>query len=293
VGSLDESRFLIVGANGQLGKALQAKYPKAVAVDRDALDITDWGALEAYDWSKVDVILNAAVFANVDGAETPEGREAAWKINAIGPSYLSKLATEHNLTFVHVSTDYVFDGTKAPHQETESFTPLGVYAQTKAAGDIVAAMTPKHYILRVSWLIGDGPNFVRTMMGLAEKNISPTVVADQVGRLTFADTLALGIDYLLQHKTEYGTYNASGDGDPSSWADITRAIFKELSRDDLSVTDTTTKEYFSSKPGVAPRPLGSALDLSKSKKAGVPLRDWRIDLHNYIKAEKAKPKGVA
>src|SRR5689334_20765390 len=102
---MDESRILIIGSNGQLGKALQAQYPKAKAVDREQFDMTDWKVVSAYDWSGVDVILNAAVFANVDGAETPEGRVAAWKVNATGVGYLSKVAAEHDLTLVHVSSD--------------------------------------------------------------------------------------------------------------------------------------------------------------------------------------------
>jgi dTDP-4-dehydrorhamnose 3,5-epimerase len=287
---MDESRILIIGAYGQLGKALQAKYPKAIAVDRDQFDMTDWEMIEAYDWSKVDTILNAAVFANVDGAESEEGRVAAWKINATAVGYLSKIASKHDLTLVHVSSDYVFNGTQKPHTETEDFAPLGVYGQTKAAGDIAVSITPKHYIARATWLIGDGPNFVRTMMSLAAKDVSPTVVADQIGRLTFTQTLVDVIHQLLTTKAAFGTYNATNGGDPASWADITRAIFKELGRDDLTVTDTTTKEYFASKPGVAPRPLASEMDLSKIKATGLKLRDWRNDLHAYIEAEQAKPK---
>jgi len=287
---MDESRIFIVGAYGQLGKALQAKYPQAQAVDRDTLDMTDQAMVEAYDWSNVDVILNAAAYTNVDGAETPEGRELAWKINAVGASYLTKAANKHNLTLVHVSSDYVFDGTKNPHTEDENYAPLGVYAQAKAAGDIVVSTAAQHYILRTSWVIGDGPNFVRTMMSLAEKNISPKVVADQVGRLTFTNTLVEAIDHLLQSKAAFGTYNVSNDGEPVHWADITRAIFQELGRDDLTVTNTTTAEYFASKPGVAPRPLQSTLDLSKIKATGLSLRDWKQDLHDYIQAELAKPK---
>lgn len=287
---MDESRFLIIGAYGQLGKALQAKYPKAMAVDRDTFDMTDWGQLTKFDWSKFDVILNAAVFANVDAAETPEGRVAAWKVNATGVGYLAKLAAQHNLTLVHVSSDYVFDGTKSPHTEDEDFTPLGVYAQSKAAGDIAASTAPKHYVLRISWLIGDGPNFVRIMMGLAEKNVSPSVVLDQVGRLTFATSLAETIDQILQKQLPYGTYNASNDGEPASWADFARATFKELGRDDLKVKDVTTEAYFSDKPQASPRPLKSELDLGKIKSAGVQLRDWKDELHDYIQAELAKPK---
>jgi dTDP-4-dehydrorhamnose 3,5-epimerase len=285
---MDESRFLIVGAYGQLGKALQIQYPEATAVDRDTFDMTDWNMLKSFDWSRFDVILNAAAYTNVDGAETPEGRELAWKINATGPSYLSKLATAHNLTLVHVSTDYVFDGTKAPHTETEDYTPLGVYGQTKAAGDIAVSITPNHYIIRTSWVIGDGPNFVRTMMGLAEKNISPTVVADQIGRLTFTETLVNTIDHLLSNQASYGIYNVSNDGEPASWAEVTRLIFRELGRDDLTVTDTTTAEYFQNKPEAAPRPLNSAFDLSKIKATGLELHDWHQDLHSYIENQKER-----
>src|SRR5258708_5114911 len=140
---MDESRILIVGAYGQLGKALQAKYPKAIAMDRDTFDMTHWKTLSSYDWSKVDVILNAADYTNVDGAETEEGRPLAWQINATAPGYLSKLATEHGLTLVHVSSDYVFDGSVSPHVEDELVAPLGVYGQAKAAGDIAVSTTPK------------------------------------------------------------------------------------------------------------------------------------------------------
>lgn len=287
---MDDSRFLIIGAYGQLGKALQAKYPKAVAVDRDTFDMTDWDMLSKYDWSKVDVILNAAAYTNVDGAETEDQRPIAWKINATGPGYLSKIATEHDLTLVHVSSDYVFDGTISPHTEDEPVAPLGVYGQAKAAGDIAASVTAKHYILRTHALIGDGPNFVRIMLGLAAKDVSPTVVSDQITRLTFTPSLVDAIDHLLNSKAAYGIYNLSNDGEPASWADVTRLIFKEIGRDDLTVTDTSTKEYFKSKEHVSPRPLKSYFDLSKIKAAGYTPADWRQTLHDYIQAEKAKPK---
>jgi dTDP-4-dehydrorhamnose 3,5-epimerase len=282
---MDDSRILIVGANGQLGKALGLKYPGAVKVDRDELDITDKKSVEAFDWSSVDVILNAAAYTNVDGAETAEGRVLAWQINAVAVSYLAEIAQKHNLTLVHISSEYVFDGTKVPHTEDEPFSPLGVYAQTKAAGDIVVSTVPKHYILRISWLIGDGNNFVRTMMGLANRDISPSVVDDQIGRLTFTPTLVEAIDHLLTSKQPYGTYNVSNDGEPASWADITRAIFATMGRDDLTVTSTSTAEYFKTKPEASPRPLGSAMDLSKINATGLALRDWQDDLRTYIATE--------
>lgn len=289
---MDDSKFLIIGAYGQLGKALQDQYPGATAVDRDNFDMTDWEALQAFDWSKYDTILNAAAYTNVDGAETAEGRAASWKINATGPGYLAKIASQHNLRLVHVSSDYVFDGTKTPHTETEDYTPLGVYGQSKAAGDIAVSTALKHYILRTTWLIGDGPNFVRTMIGLAAKDISPTVVGDQIGRLTFTSALVSAIHHLLSTNAASGIYNLSNDGEPASWADITRTIFKELGRDDLTVTDTSTEEYFAGKTAqgvaISPRPLQSALDLSKIKAAGLVLATWQDELSKYIKQEQAQ-----
>lgn len=283
---MDESKILIIGAYGQLGKALQARFPGARAVDRDQLDMTNWDMLSELDWSNVDVILNAAAYTNVDGAETPEGRKLTWQINATGPGYLAKIASEHDITLVHVSSEYVFDGTQVPHTETEPVTPLGVYAQSKAAGDIAVSVAPKYYVLRTSWLIGDGPNFVRTMLGLAAKDVSPSVVNDQIGRLTFTHTLVDAIEHLLKTQAAYGIYNVSNDGKPAAWDEITRAIFAEVGRDDLTVTGVSTAEYFKSKEGVAPRPLQSEMDLSKVKATGLTLRDWREDLADYIAKEK-------
>lgn len=282
---MDSSRFLIVGADGQLGRALHAKYPDAIAVDHHDFDITNPATVYGFDWSKVDVILNAAAYTNVDGSETAEGREAAWKVNASGPSYLSRVASEHGLKLVHLSTDYVFDGVHVPHTEDEPFTPLSVYGAAKAAGDIAVATTPQHYIIRTTWLIGNGPNFVRTMMNLASKDISPTVVDDQVGRLTFTPAIVAAVDHLLSNQASYGTYNVTNDGEPASWAAITRQIFENLGRDDLTVTNTSTAEYFASKEGVAPRPLGSTMDLAKVQATGLQLPEWREELSAYIQAE--------
>ena len=280
------ARYLILGANGQLGTALKERFPDAQATDSAELDITDKNAVESHDWSGVDVILNAAAYTNVDGAESPEGRQAAWKINAQAVANLVRAAIEHDKTIVHISSEYVFDGTKSPHAEDEPLSPLGVYAQSKAAGDVAVQIAPKHYLLRTSWVVGGGKNFVRTMIGLAAKDISPGVVSDQIGRLTFTNTLVDAIEHLLKNNAESGTYNVSNDGEPASWADVTRAIFKELGRDDLKVTDTTTEEYFKNKPEAAPRPLHSELDLGKIKATGLTLRDWREDLQKYVEKEK-------
>ncbi len=282
---MDDSKFLIVGANGQLGKALTAQYPQATAVDRAALDISDKSALEAFDWSNITHILNAAAYTNVDGAETNEGRVAAWAINATAVANLTTIANRHGLTLVHISSDYVFDGTNTPHTEAEPLSPLSVYGASKAAGDVAAGLTPKHYIVRTSWVIGEGKNFVQTMVGLAQKDISPTVVHDQIGRLTFTSELVKAIDHLLASESPFGTYNVSNEGESASWADITREIFSQLGKDNLTVTNTTTKEYFAQKEGIAPRPLESSLDLSKIQSTGFTSTDWKTDLLNYVKGD--------
>lgn len=284
---MDETKFLIIGATGQLAKALQERYPKARVVGSADLDISDQEAVNAFDWTDVRVILNPGAYTNVDGAETPEGRKAAWSVNAVGAANLSRVSAKHDLTLVHISTDYVFDGSQHPHTESETFTPLGVYGQSKAAGDIAVSLTPKHYILRTSWVIGDGKNFVRTMLGLGQKGVSPTVVADQIGRLTFTNELARAIDHLLSKQAAYGVYNVSNSGEPASWADITRKIFELADHKDLTVTDTTTAKYFAGKEGIAPRPLHSEFDLSKMQATGFSFRDWQADLSDYIKKEQA------
>ncbi len=282
---MDDSTFLIVGANGQLGTALRKKYQNARAVDAAELDITDQQALENYNWEGISTIFNAAAYTNVDGAESQEGRIAAWRVNAIGAANLSRIAKLHSITLVHISTEYVFDGRQNPHTEEESFSPLSVYGNTKAAGDLAVSLNPNHYIFRISWLIGEGKNFVRTMLSLGQKGISPTVVADQVGRLTFTGELVRAIDHLLSTKAAFGTYNLSNSGESASWAEITRAIFKEAGYADLTVTDTTTVEYFAGKENIAPRPLQSTLDLNKIHGTGFTSTDWQDGLHEYIKKE--------
>ncbi|HXE10085.1 MAG TPA: NAD(P)-dependent oxidoreductase [Verrucomicrobiae bacterium] len=282
---MNDTQVFITGANGQLGQALKARYPGAQSADISELDITDRASISNYDWSNIKVLINAAAYTNVDGAETAEGRIAAWKVNATAVSYLVEAAREHDMTLVHVSSDYVFDGTQDPHTEDEPLSPLGVYGQSKAAGDIAVGLAPKHYLLRSSWVIGEGPNFVRTMLGLGAKGTAPTVVADQIGRLTFTSELVRIIDHLLSGQAPYGTYNASNSGESASWADITRTIFKEAGYD-LQVSDTTTADYYAGKAGIAPRPLKSTLALNKLEATGFKPIDWREDLTKYIAKEK-------
>lgn len=280
------SNIFIVGANGQLGTALRAQYPQARFADVDELDITDKDSVEQFDWSGIDIIINAAAYTNVDGAETPEGRIAAWQVNAAAVGHLIHPAWRNNITIVHISTDYVFDGTQKEHTEEEALSPLSIYGASKAAGDLLVAQLDNYYILRTSWVIGEGKNFVRTMLGLGQKGVAPTVVDDQIGRLTFTNELVRAIDHLLTKKLPFGTYNVTNSGDPASWAAITREIFA-VAGYDLQVSGTTTAEYFKDKTGIAPRPLNSTLKLDKIQATGFVSRDWKEDLRTYIKKELA------
>jgi dTDP-4-dehydrorhamnose reductase/dTDP-4-dehydrorhamnose 3,5-epimerase len=266
-------RTLILGAGGQLGLALRAHYGDAPHIEyatRTDLDITAPDLQSARRWRDYDTIINASAYTAVDTAETPDGRTAAWAANATAVAALAAIATANGITLVHISSDYVYDGTKeGEYTETDPISPLGVYGQTKAAGDTAAATTPRHYIIRTSWVIGDGHNFVRTMARLAERGINPTVVDDQTGRLTFTTDIARGIRHLLDTHAPYGTYNLTGTGTPTTWADIARTVFELTGHDPARITGIPTDEYFASATSpVAPRPRNSVLDLTKIEGTG-------------------------
>ena len=276
------NKILIVGAYGQLGRALAAVYPGAEQVDRDTFDMSSPDIISQRRWRDYGLILNAAAYTAVDVAETDEGRRDAWLANATALTNLVKICNENGITLVHVSSDYVFDGTNDIHTEDEALAPLGVYAQSKAAGDLVVSTTPKHYIVRTSWVIGDGNNFVRTMASLAEKGVQPSVVDDQIGRLTFTQDLAAGIKHLVDSHAKYGTYNLSNEGDPVSWATIAKKVYELSGKSADDVTPVTTAEYYAGKSGIAPRPLQSTLDLAKIEATGYTPRDWQQALREYL-----------
>lgn len=294
-------KTLITGANGQLGRALQIEFPNAEFTDSAELDITDPNIEKSRSWRQYDTIINAAAYTAVDKAETPEGRKLCWEINARAVANLGKIAIKYNITLVHISSDYVFDGTAPEHFEDEQLSPSGVYAESKAAGDIAAAMALKHYIIRTSWVIGEGSNFVRTMKSLADRGIKPNVVNDQIGRLTFTPDLARGIKHLLTHQpslsshslsttydlppTNYGTYNLSGDGKSASWAGIAAQVYELSGYSSGDITGVTTDEYYAGKSGIAPRPLQSTLNLDKIKSTGFKPTDWEQSLREYLKKE--------
>jgi len=276
-------KAVIVGAGGQLGRALRRRFPDAVALDRAALDVSDAEAVRRFDWSGVEVILNAAAWTAVDAAEDPANLSAVLRANVDAVAHLAEAAENSGATLVHVSSEYVFDGRHdGPIPEDLPASALSVYGRSKADGDRHAAAATRHYLVRTTWVVGDGGNFVRTMAGLAARGISPAVVDDQIGRPTFTADLAGGIAHLLRTKAPYGTYNVTNTGDPASWADVAAAVFAARGRSADDVGRTSTAEYFADKPQAAVRPLNSVLDLSKITAAGFSPRDWRTALDEYL-----------
>lgn len=302
-------RTLVTGCNGQLGRAVRALAEERGLTewfdycDIDTFDLSDPAAYQGIDWSQYGTVVNCGAYTAVDKAETPEGRVTCWKANATGPALMARVCAEHGITLVHVSSDYVFDGTRKLHPEDEPFAPMGVYGQSKAAGDLAVGGCPKHYIARSSWVIGDGRNFVKTMMGLSDRVAAGeipqvTVVDDQVGRLSFTRDMAEGIFWLLGYRegdvepsspAPYGTYNLTGSGEPKSWAQVAKRVFELANGNADKVVPVTTAEYYASVEGpISPRPEHSAMDLSKVQSIGFNPPDWEQELDGYVKTELAK-----
>ena len=298
-------RTLVTGCNGQLGRAVRAlAEERGVAkdfdfCDIDTFDMSDPDAYAQYDWSLYGTVINCGAYTAVDRAETPEGRRVCWAANATGPALLARTCAEHSITLVHVSSDYVFDGAAEIHSEDEALSPLSVYGQSKAAGDLAVAGCPAHYILRSSWVIGRGRNFVKTMRALSDRCASSddaleqvTVVDDQVGRLTFTETMAGAIFHLLGYRAgdmeptapaPYGLYNCTNSGDAASWAKIAAMVFERANGNGDAVKPVSTADYYGNAVGpVAPRPEHSALDLSKLESTGFAPADWHERLGTYM-----------
>ena len=287
-------RTLVTGCNGQLGRAVRALAEERGVVDAfdfcdiDTFDMSDPEAYSKYDWSLYGTVINCGAYTAVDRAETPEGCRIAWAANATGPALLARTCAEHGVTLVHISSDYVFDGTAEVHTEEEPFSPLSVYGQSKAAGDIAVAGCPRHYIMRSSWVVGEGKNFAKTMCMLSDKVAAGdlervTVVDDQLGRLTFTRDMAAAIFHVLDARAPYGTYDCTGSGAVRSWADIARACFEAKNGNGDKVVPVSTADYYASAEGpIAPRPHFSALDLSKLEGVGFHMPDWEEELTEYL-----------
>ena len=276
-------KTLVIGAGGQLGQALRETFPLADFAGKQDFDVTNAQHFDEINWSEYEYVINASGFTAVDDAESNAGRILAWETNVSGISRLVERCSQHRVTLLHISSDYVFDGVQAePYDEYSPFSPLSVYGQTKAASDALVSTLSKHYILRTSWVIGQGSNFVRTMASLAQKGVSPLVVNDQFGRLTFTQDLASAIKHLLENKSPYGLYNFSNEGDVVSWSHIAKEVFKLTGFNPELVTGVSTEVYFSDKKLAAPRPANSALNIEKIKQTGFSPVTWNSRLREYL-----------
>jgi dTDP-4-dehydrorhamnose reductase len=270
--------ILVVGANGMLGRDMMACLGDAArGVDIDEIDITSLESTERILRTlKPQTVINCAAYTDVDGCET--NTETAMQVNGEGVAHLAMASREIGARLVHVSTDYVFDGGKGtPYVEDDAPCPLGVYGESKLAGEMNAAFNPDHLIVRTQWLYGlHGKNFVETMLRLAAEKDQLSVVDDQIGSPTWTVDLAAAIAALL--KTGHrGIYHAANAGF-CSWNEFARAIFEESCLP-VTVKGMTTDEL--NRP--ARRPLYSTLDCGKLvHDTGFQPRPWRSALKAYL-----------
>jgi len=281
--------LLIIGSNGQLGQELgrqgQEQGFDILPLDLPEFDITDVSELqEVVGRSGASLIINASAYTAVDKAESEPGM--AFAVNRDGPAHLAALCHERGIPLIHVSTDYVFDGTKkGPYRETDPVSPLGVYGRSKEEGErAVRDHLDKHLIIRTAWLYGiHGNNFVKTMLRLGRERETVQVVADQYGCPTNAADLAEAILHIAFHMAEkrtiaWGTYHYCGRG-VTTWHGFAEAIFDEAKRYGSfkvkRVAPITTEEY----PTPAKRPANSALDCSLiEEQFGISTRPWQESL---------------
>ena len=285
-------KLLVLGARGQVGRKLcRADWPGGTALaafDRAEIDIADRDAVfAAVARERPDMVVNAAAYTAVDRAETE--RDAAWAANCTGPANLAAACREAAIPLVHLSTDYVFDGTKSgPYREDDPVNPLGVYGKSKEAGDrAIREVLPDHVILRTAWVYSaHGHNFVKTMLRLGAERPVLRVVADQAGAPTSAADVAGAIRAIVQQlggrNHKWGTYNFTGAG-TVTWHGFAEAIF-ELAAPwrgpPPRVEAITTAEY----PTPARRPKNSVLDCTRiSEVFRIVPRPWRQALAEVIR----------
>ncbi|MGD9738407.1 MAG: dTDP-4-dehydrorhamnose reductase [Parvibaculaceae bacterium] len=278
-------KLLVIGRSGQVARALAEMASTSVAVvalGRPDIDLTDGASLgDAIARTEPDLIVNAAAYTAVDKAESEEA--AAFAINAEGAGKLAAAARRADVPVIHLSTDYVFDGTKAsPYVEEDPTGPLGVYGRSKLAGEqALAAEQPAHIILRTAWVHGPyGANFVRTMLKLAATRPVIRVVDDQHGCPTYAPHLAAAIIRIARETMErgaaapWGLYHAAGTGE-TTWRGLAEAAFAEAGRYGWPVPEVVpipSADY----PTAARRPANGRLDCSRLRSAfGVSLPHWR------------------
>ena len=274
-------KILVTGGNGQLAQCLKdvVKHHKNLAVDFQDLpdlDITNPSQLESY-FSKrqFDYCINCAAYTAVDLAE--EQSDLAYAVNAEGPKKLAEVCQKHQVTLIHISTDFVFDGKKrTPYLETDVPNPLGVYGTSKLQGERnIQEVMEDYFIIRTSWLYSEyGNNFMKTMLKLSETREEISVVSDQFGSPTYAGDLAeVLIKIVLSSSISYGIYHYSNGG-IVSWYDFAVEIFKQFGKP-IEVKPIKTKDY----PTAAKRPEFSVLDTTKiENNFDCTIKDWQRSL---------------
>lgn len=278
-------RILILGANGQLGKACVSKFENneniIFAPLSKELNICSFEEVDSYiDNNKPEIVINCAAYTNVDECEKKEDK--AYLVNAIGAQNVAIATNKIGSKLVHISTDYVFEGNKNIQlKEFDEINPQNIYGKSKFAGEeFVRNFCYKHYILRTSWLYGEGNNFVRTILKLGVSKKELQVVGDQYGCPTYTKDLANNIESLLN--TEYyGTYHASAHG-YCSWYDFAMKIF-ELKGIDIAIKKIESLNL----DRLAKRPMYSMLDNYMLKLRNLDnFRDWQDSLYEYLQEDK-------
>ncbi|GCE58961.1 dTDP-4-dehydrorhamnose reductase [Microcystis aeruginosa] len=263
-------KVLLIGAKGQVGQELQVTLPylgEVISIGREELDLTNSEKIgQLIREIHPDYLVNAAAYTAVDKAETEP--DLAYSINAIAPKIMAESAEKIKAKFLHISTDYVFDGRKnTPYLETDLTNPLGVYGQSKLRGEEeIKTVNSQAIILRTAWVYGSygKSNFVKTMLRLGKEREELKVVVDQVGSPTWAKDIATAITHLLINvDNPPGIYNFTNSG-VASWFDLTKAIFEEAKISGIPlkiqrVIPITTAEY----PTPAVRPAYSVLSSQK------------------------------
>lgn len=274
-------KILITGSNGMLGHDLREVLKDnhdLVLTTSKTLDITDKKqVMDFIGDSKPDIVINSAAYTDVDGCE--ENKDLAYAVNGEGVLNLALACREVDCALLHISTDYVFDGTaRDPIAEDGEIGPISVYGKSKLEGEkAILEILDKYFIVRTAWLYGiNGRNFPKTMLELAENHSEITVVYDEVGTPTYTPDLAYGISQLIE-TDKYGTYHLTNSGS-CSWCEFSRLIF-EIADKDVKVIPVTASEF--ARP--APRPSYSVLENKNWIDNGFkPLRDYKEAIKEYI-----------
>ena len=287
---METKKLIVTGCNGQLGRAINriagglAEY-ELINTDINAdlkLDITDVDEVISFVRSYSPyAIINCAAYTAVDKQE--KDADLSYRINAIGPRNLSIAANETGAKLLHVSTDYVFPGNSdRPYVEFDKTGPVSVYGKTKLAGEeFVKTIANRFFIVRTAWLYGDGHNFARTMLKLAETHDEVSVVDDQLGTPTSALELARCLISLLPGDN-YGLFHGTCEGD-TNWAEFAETVFEMTGRK-VRVNHVSSEEYEKMNPASAKRPAYSILDNYMLRlTGGYRFADWKTALEEYLK----------